>query len=867
MSTVTIGFSNITQIIAAESLSTLQPSITQPATPNQFVTSSTAPTLREQDIQSLYVDGQYEEAAQAWQSLAVYYQLHARPLDQIKALNNAALAYRKLGHWSTASDAVNNSLTLLKSPSLLSPGTVGYAAAAAQTYNTDGLLQLAQVQPLAALANFEQATGYYQQAENPVGAVRSQINQALALQHDGRYRQAANLLINLNKSLINSTPAFLQAVSWRTLGQAQLALSQLDQADQSFQHSLHVATQLEDPGAIAQAHLGLANVALARGQLNTAVATQQQALTQATELYQQVLNSSAPQDIKTQAQLKQFEALAAIEQFEPTAQQLKQLKAGLFALPPGRSQNYALLNWAELLLETQKPAYVAQVAPLLKRTLSAAQDISDRRAESYALGLAGQLAADQGQLTEAETLTTAALQAAEAINALEVSYRWQWQLGKLFEQENDRSSSLLEYRAAVQTLKTLRERELAGISSDVQFNFRKRVEPVYRDLVSLLLQGPNTPPEAIVEARDTIEALQIAELENFFREACLTATELEIDRVIEQANQSTAAIYPILLDDRLEVIVQLPGQDLFHASTPVSQAELSALIQTLRYDLRLPYTLRSVQGQAQQLYNWLLKPVQKQLAEQQIDTLVFILDGPLRNIPMGLLYDGDRYLIEDYSVAVAPSLRLVDPQRLADQDLAAIAAGLSEARHDFSSLQFVDVEVSEVAEQLPGRLLLNETFTQSSFAKALEQTSYPIVHLATHGQFSSDPEQTFILAWDQPIKLDTLNQMLRSSSLSREQAIELLVLSACQTAAGDERAALGLAGVAVRAGARSTLASLWNLDDETSSVLMDSFYEALQTSGITKAAALRQAQLDLLNNPGYQHPRYWAPFVLVGNWL
>lgn len=96
--------------------------------------------------------------------------------------------------------------------------------------------------------------------------------------------------------------------------------------------------------------------------------------------------------------------------------------------------------------------------------------------------------------------------------------------------------------------------------------------------------------------------------------------------------------------------------------------------------------------------------------------------------------------------------------------------------------------------------------------------------------------------------------------------IEILILSACQTAAGDKRAALGLAGVAVRSGARSTIATLWSVQDNSTAELITHFYAALKQPGITRAEALRQAQLSLLRSLDYQHPYYWAPFVLVGNW-
>jgi CHAT domain-containing protein len=142
-----------------------------------------------------------------------------------------------------------------------------------------------------------------------------------------------------------------------------------------------------------------------------------------------------------------------------------------------------------------------------------------------------------------------------------------------------------------------------------------------------------------------------------------------------------------------------------------------------------------------------------------------------------------------------------------------------------------------------------------------------VVHLATHGQFSSNAENTFILAWNERISVKQLGRLLEAREQNDRKPIELLVLSACQTAAGDNRAALGLAGVAVRSGARSTLATLWPVDDRSTSDFMGEFYQALAQSQVTKAQAVRQAQLALLKQPKFRHPFYWAPFVLIGNWL
>jgi len=147
----------------------------------------------------------------------------------------------------------------------------------------------------------------------------------------------------------------------------------------------------------------------------------------------------------------------------------------------------------------------------------------------------------------------------------------------------------------------------------------------------------------------------------------------------------------------------------------------------------------------------------------------------------------------------------------------------------------------------------------------VESQPFPIVHLATHGEFGSTAEDTFILTWDDRFTANEFSQLLQSRSGG--QPIELLILSACRTATGDDRAALGLAGIAVRSGARSTLASLWYISDEATSVLMSKLYAVLGEQNTTKAEAVRQAQLELLRNPQYANPYYWAPFVLVGNWL
>jgi CHAT domain-containing protein len=235
---------------------------------------------------------------------------------------------------------------------------------------------------------------------------------------------------------------------------------------------------------------------------------------------------------------------------------------------------------------------------------------------------------------------------------------------------------------------------------------------------------------------------------------------------------------------------------------------------------------------------------------------------------MSVLHDGKQFLVENYSIALTPSLQLLDPKPIAKQKVTALIGGLSEARQGYSALPNVKGELQEINKQVPSSsTFLNASFTKQNLTQTLTSLTFPIIHLATHGNFSSEAENTYLLTYDGKLTIENLYQLLRSNNRSDLEPIELLILSACQTAVGDKRAALGLAGMAVRAGARSTIASLWSVDDEATSKFMIALYQSLSSANVTRAESLRLAQQALLKNAKYDHPFYWSPFVLLGNWL
>jgi CHAT domain-containing protein len=248
------------------------------------------------------------------------------------------------------------------------------------------------------------------------------------------------------------------------------------------------------------------------------------------------------------------------------------------------------------------------------------------------------------------------------------------------------------------------------------------------------------------------------------------------------------------------------------------------------------------------------------LHQQNIDTLVWIPDGALRTIPLAALTDGTRYVIDDFAVATAPGLSLVDPRPLASiRTSDTLLVGLSIAAQGFPALPMVQQELSNISLMRPkNEMLLNQSFRVASVNRAFAERDFTVVHVASHGSFDHDPAKSFLLAYDGKITLDTLEDAIKQTNKAQTPP-ELLVLS--------DRAALGLAGIAVKSGARSAVASLWTVNDRATAELVAYFYGELVVVGQSKAAALRRAQLALKKDARFRHPAFWSPFLLIGNWL
>ena len=820
-----------------------------------------------QQGKTLYNQGQFSEAVKVLQQAVQIYQDQGDGPRQAITLSNLSLAYQQLGQWPQAEQAIAESLNLLQTERNIGDSK-DWLQVKAQALNTQGRLLLAMGKAEHALTTWQQATAAYTSSGDQAGIALSLINQAQALRELGLYRRALKTLTQVNQTLHKQPDSPLKVAGLRSLGNALRLAGELDQSRQVLQQSLSTAQQLKSPPEISAALLSLGNTA--RSQHDTLAAS---------EFYQKAASVSTSPNTEIQAQLNQLSLLLETKAWSRAIALWPMLQSKIANLPPSHNAVYARIDLAQSLVRlrqspsTGTPAW-SEIADLLATSVQQAKSLGDKRSVAYALGALGGLYEQTQQWSNALLLTQQALLKAQTINAPDIAYRWQWQLGRLLKAQGDIKGAIAAYTESVENLQSLRN-DLVTTNPDVQFSFREEVEPVYRQLVDLLLQselGSQSSQQNLVQARAVIESLQLAELDNFFRAACLEGKPVQLDSVVDKEDPTAAVVYPIILPDRLEVILKLPQQPLRHYRTVIAQSKVEKTLTELEHRITQPYlqTLLEAHSLSKQVYDWLIQPTLADLAKSKVKTLVFVLDGSLRNIPMAALYDGKQYLIEKYAVALTPGLQLLPPKHLEREQIKALTAGLTKARQGFAALSYVALELNQIKSSVPSTTLLNQQFTTRAFEDKINSRPFSVVHLATHGQFSSRSDKTFILTWDSQININQLSNLLQTretKDASTNSALELLVLSACETAEGDKRAALGLAGVAVRAGARSTLASLWSLDDQSSALLMGRFDHELERPQINKAEALRLAQIALLQNPRYSDPRYWSPYVLVGNWL
>ncbi len=495
-----------------------------------------------------------------------------------------------------------------------------------------------------------------------------------------------------------------------------------------------------------------------------------------------------------------------------------------------------------LQLNDSKLAYQSLTTALLL-----AQLLKNSHLISYSYGFLGHLYEIQQRYVEALSLTRRAIFMTQSS---EILYRWQWQLGRIFNRLGKTHEAIKVYKEAKYSLQEIRKPLTIGYRNTIK-SFRERIGIIYFELADLLLRQ-----KRFREAIAVIEDFKSVELEDYFDSYCSVAKP---ENLLDLAIPSNVGIiYPIILSNRIEILLITSENNIQRFVIAITAIELIDKVNDFRLELETE-NQDDYLNYAQILYRWLIAPLSSHIVN--LDTLIVVPDGVLRTIPFAALYDGKQFLISKYAIVTMPNLMITNSKsKIKPHKI--FLAGLSAAVQNFPALSSVSREVKTINRLYKNATeLLNRDFTVKNFSSALKTNSYSIIHIAAHGQFKSQPDQTFLVAYDDKIQLNQLEALIKLNK-RRQQPLDLLTLSACQTAVGDDQAALGLAGVAIKAGARSALASLWLIDDEATTTLMIRFYQQLQK--LPKAKALQAAQLSLLHSSEYKHPLYWAPFLMIG---
>ena len=561
---------------------------------------------------------------------------------------------------------------------------------------------------------------------------------------------------------------------------------------------------------------------------------------------------------------------------------------------------------SKLILKTVQIALSMEAAPLPAQLIAAIQQQSyqmlnqllswpdqslPHRLKADATGKMAGLYRWQGRLDEALTLTDQAITQAQTVNGRELLAQLAAQKGDLLRSMNDNDRALAAYEIAVDNLYSIRA-DMPISLPDGRSILNTVIDPIYRNYVDLLLQdnrteGSEQTNQRLIKAIDSMEAIKEADLQDFFLGRC--SVDAQNDQNWKYRSFPNAAVfYPILLKDRIELVVKTDHKLTRHTVNVPSeqiQRQALALIQALQHG-------KDYRASSKQLFEWFFLPIEDDLRQAKPDVILYVPDRSLRAIPLSALSDGKSFVIEHYGIVTLPSLALQSLSAIDHHpkpDVQALLAGLSRpdgasidqlpnditesisakpsAREDIIeelSLPSVEEEIRTVADKEKSRTLLNDQFTATALKSGIETGNYGKVHIASHGYFGKNAKDSFIMAYDQNMTLLDIKDTLEAENL-KGKPIDLLTLSACKTAEGDDSMLLGFSGLAVKSNVLTAVGSLWSINDEATMEFMRVFYDGLAKS-LNKAQAIREAQISMIKTKKFRHPFFWSPFILIGDW-
>ena len=745
----------------------------------------------------------------------------------------------------------------------------------AEIYSLLAALSQQLGQPRKAVSFWQQAIAIYRSPSN-TGQTKSPYLLATVLvekaqAHNSLHQTAFSR--TLLREAINIAQqedyTLIEATAYQALGNAQTIARDYSDAIFNYDQSLAAAQKINNSQLIVVALNNLSNSYQKKSQLlkNQAQSAQESGDKSAPDLFRtasamaQLAWHYAREAVKkSESSQSLFSAIAILQLVElaktysmhqeveliSVEDYLRRTHQILLSIPNSQRKASALIKLAHL---QENPVGV------LKSAIQVSQSIGDLPTQSLALGELGAYYEQKQEYDKALQLTHQARQIAGQINAANILYRWDWQAGRIHRSLGHREDAILAYQQAIASKQLIRS-ELARSNQDLTIDFRLEVEPVYRQLIELLLTG-NPKQSAQRQALLVKDLLRVSELGHFFGDDCLLP-KAERENPHSPHSTLTTVINTIILEKNTYIILQLPDGQVKSLALPITAARMNQMVKQWRYDLENQENDRYL-SLSRKLYQLLIKPIEPELAASETEQLVFVNDGILRNVPLAALQDGKQFLIEKYPISNSLGFDL--KLESAESSLIHVLAfGLTRGGEESPPLAHVKEELTNLGKITETNSFLDREFNLDNFVRETLQDKYNVIHIATHPQFSGIAGHTYLEAYKTKITLTELEQIL--SQRARDSPLELLTLSACETAVGSSRAILGLAGVALRSNVEHVIGSLWSVYGREMASFTSDFYRYWLQDKLTLSEALRQAQLNLINQPDF-HPAIWSSLILI----
>ena len=692
----------------------------------------------------------------------------------------------------------------------------------------------------------------------------------------GRYKQALDILLP-HMPIMNKFPPEISVRFYNTLGSIYAYLSQTKKASQLLEKASTIAKKsgyallyseaLNETGILYYTHLDKSHY------YQSSIDAFNQAIKCGSQLPESCFQAQLMINLAKVYTKKNIQS--------HTKERLKSLKDArnyVSKLPDTFQKGYLLLVIARLYELTainnhkNRTFWVHQAYQIYIEAEKLNQIIHDNRLAATIYYQMGGLYESTKQFDDAIILTQKSIFYAQQIkDSSYVLYLYNWQLGRLYRQTGNIQKAIKHYKKAIEQLAPIRQQIYH--SDLVKKNvFDRKIKPVYLELSEIYYNlaasetaqlSPGVYGNYIKKAWMTMDEVKSAELEDIFDDPCVSYQK-EKNLQLESDLGSVAVIYFIPFPEKPGLIMRLPN-GFKHLRIDIKTKEFNKMIYRLRKEIP---RWGIFEEDAAKLYKLIISPIYNDLKEQKVKTLVVASDGAMRLLPFSIFFSPDeQFLIEKFEIVTIPALHLTRLGQTNRHAPNGLFCGITQAQTigkiKFDALPRISKELESITKIVPGDVFMDEEFTVSNLKSKITKKKYSVVHLATHGEFGSIPDKTFLVTHKSQLTMNTLEKLIKQTQSS---TIDLLTLSACQTAIGDERAAFGLAGGAVKAGAKCAIATLWSVDDYASQKIITEFYRNVYQKKFSKAKAMQQAQLTLIEKIQYWHPAVWSAFLVIGNW-